>query len=349
MECDGGVADTYCSSDFVSSAPSCSWNVPNIYPDDSYYAYPYIFDSTGLPSQDTPQGLDAKYYINNLAPSINSMSFNNNEDINLITQSTKAVTLTMEIKDPNSCANNEIPNVVASMYRSGVGYTLCDSSAESNPNNCYPAVTCSIIPASCTGVTDSTANYDCVANFEYYADPTDNVSPFSSETWLATAVATDNGTNYNSGSNPLLSDSLTSGSINVNSLLAFNITNTLSYGSVLPGQSTSPLSFVTTLNSAGNIALNHLVSGVDMCDDYPVCAGAKVPVTKQKYSLNASTDYDSGTVLETTPAGILTNLLKQTTTTPTTRNIWWGIEAPKGLLPKEYTGRNIVDAIVSHE
>ena len=42
--CDGGAGDTWCSSSFVASNPSCGYNIPSVYPDGSYDAYVYIVD-----------------------------------------------------------------------------------------------------------------------------------------------------------------------------------------------------------------------------------------------------------------------------------------------------------------
>jgi len=346
--CDGGDDDTYCTSSLVSSNPSCSWDIPTVYPDGSYYAYPYIFDSNGIPSNSSRQGAAHTFTVNNVAPLPRSIIINGGEAINLITESTKSVTLDVSVRDNNGCGNNEIATTTAYMYRSGVGYTSCDTSGETNPNNCYPEISCTFV--SCTGVQadlPNVANYTCTTNLQYYADPTDAYSPFSDQSWVATVKATDNGLG-SGGTNPLTGTWGITDGVNVNSLLAFNVTQELSYGTVLAGVPMSPLSATTTITSAGNVALDHLVSGEDMCEDYPTCSGSKILVNQQKYSLNSSTEYLTGTVLTGTPANVFTNLPKQTTSTPTSVNIWWGILAPSGTAPKQYTGRNTITSSVAY-
>lgn len=130
--------------------------------------------------------------------------------------------------------------------------------------------------------------------------------------------------------------------------MAFNITQELNYGVLLAGQIISPLASTTTITSAGNVALNHSVSGDDMCEDYPACEGSKILVDQQKYALNASTEWKDGTKLSATPTNVFTNLPKQTTSTPTSVNIWWGILAPTGTPPKQYIGKNTVTSSVAY-
>lgn len=348
--CDGGDDDTYCTSSFVGSNPSCSWDIPSVYPDGSYYAYPYIFDSTNLPADSIRQGAAHAFTVNNVAPLPTSISINGGDDITLVTGTTKSVTLNVSVRDNNGCGNDEIDTVKAYMYRSGItgGYSSCDTLDESNANNCYPEIPCTFV--SCTGTQSdlpNVANYTCTTSLQYYADPTDTYAPFAEESWVATAKATDNGFGTG-GTNPLTGTWGITQGVDVNSLLAFNVTQELNYGTRLAGELMSPLPKTITISSAGNIALNHTVSGDDMCEDYPTCEGSKILVDQQRYGLSASTSWQDGTKLSATPTNVFTNLPKQTTSTPTSVNIWWGILAPTGTAPKQYTGKNTITSSVAY-
>lgn len=345
-ECDGGESDTYCTSNYVSSNPSCSWDIPMPYADGPYYAYPYIFSIDGKASDSSLQGQAHTFTVANVAPTVTEVTINGNDDIDLVVGGTKTVPFTTTVKDNNGCQNNEISTVKGYLYRSGVGYTTCNSSGSSNANNCYPEISCSMVANSCSSSTGA-ANYTCSTSFEYYTDPTDNVSPFSEESWLATVKATDNGQGTG-GANPLTGTLSITGGVNVNSLLAFNITNELNYGPMFPGGVTDTLNKSTTITSGGNIALNHLISGVDMCDDYPTCTGVIIPAIQQRYSLDNNTPYHIGSTLSNTPATILTNLAKQTTSTPTESTLWWGIKLPEVLPVQEYTGLNTITSVVAN-
>ncbi len=341
--CDGGSSDTFCESSYSGSDPSCSWSVPSPYADGSYYAYPYIFDDDGLGSTSSPQGAAHSFGVNNVAPVPTSIKINNGDDITLVESDTKWVYIDITVQDNNGCANNEISDVVASLYRSGVGYSSCNGSAHSDPNNCYPEISCTYVTSSCNS---NKAFYTCKAGLVHYADPTDDNSPQPSQSWVASAKATDNGLG-SGGTNPLSSTySMTSGP-DVNCLLAFTITQTLSYGVALIGQATS-LSPTTTITSAGNIPLNHLISGANMCDDFPDCLGNTIPVSQQRYALSSGTDYEEATPIYSTPASTPTNLPKQTTSTPTSINIWWGILVPEGTAMTSYEGENTVTSSINY-
>ena len=341
--CDGGSSDTYCTSSLTSSNPSCSWNIPSPYPDNIYYAYPYIFDSDNRPSEDYLQGLGHKFYVNNVAPTPTGILINSGEDIFLVTEDTQEVPITITVQDNNGCANDEIASVKAYLYRSGIGYSSCKSIEDKNYNNCYPELTCTYITNSCN---NNTATYSCSADLEYYADPTETNSPFSSESWIATAKATDDGFTPD-GTNPQTGTYTVNDGPDVNALLAFNISTPLSYGIALAGEAT-PFNTGTTITSAGNIALNHLLSGVDMCDDFPDCLGNTIPVSQQRYALSSDTDYEEANPIYSSPQTVQTGLPKQTTSTPTSVTIWWGILVPEGTPIASYEGLNTITSSINY-
>ena len=134
--CDGGGGDTWCSSSFVASNPSCQYNIPSVAPDGANSAYVYIVDSHNFPATGAYQGSDVSFTISNVAPVVSAVTINGGAAINLVESSTKAVTLTATVSDNNSCYGGELDTIYGYAYRSGVSYTGCDTAGEANNNYC---------------------------------------------------------------------------------------------------------------------------------------------------------------------------------------------------------------------
>ncbi|MDY0097266.1 MAG: hypothetical protein RBS01_02870, partial [Candidatus Dojkabacteria bacterium] len=124
--CDGGGTDTWCSSSFVASNPTCGYSIPSVAPDGSNNAYVYIVDQHNFPSTDASQGSNVSFTINNVAPVVSAVTLNGGAAINLEENTTKAVTLTATVTDNNSCDGGEITSVLGYVYRSGITYAACD-------------------------------------------------------------------------------------------------------------------------------------------------------------------------------------------------------------------------------
>lgn len=335
--CSGGASGTWCSSSAVASNPTCSYSVPNPNPDGSNNAYAFVVDNFNLLASSTPK--NSHFTVNNIAPVVSAVTFNSGNNINLAESTTTAITVTATVTDNNGCSGGEIANVYAYAYRSGITYTGCDTSGEGNANNCYPEISCTVVGGSCTGPSDATANYTCTINFQYFADPTDTGTLYDTQNWLATVKAVDN----NSASHNL---QVTTG-VEMNSLVAFSVTNTLEYGSLNVLGKNDPLDKTLTTTATGNVGLDQSHHGAaNMCTNFSTCTGGTpIPVGKQKYALAASTAYSSATALTTSAVEVELNLAKPTSTTAVTKNTWWGIEIPSGTLPGEYTGENTITAI----
>ena len=337
--CDGGTGDTWCSSTFVASNPSCYYDIPTVFPDDTYSAYVYIVDEHNLQATGIYQGSNVSFIVNNVAPTLSAITINGGVNIDLVENSTTPVILTATITDNNSCYGGEIASALGYMYRSSITYTGCDTLGEANNNYCYPEITCTVVAGSCTDITDGSANYTCTANIQYYADPTDLLTQYPTDTWMNTIKVSDDDSS---------TTSLEVGTgIEMNSLTAFSVTNSINFGSLAVEQSNDPLDKITTTTPTGNVGLDQEVSGsANMCTDYPTCVvGTPISVTNQKYSLTSSTSYASGTVLSTSPAETELNVPKVTTGTPTTKDTWWGILIPTDTLPGAYSGANILTAV----
>jgi len=329
--CDGGSSDTWCTSSSVATNPSCQYSVPSVFADGSYNSYPYIFDSKGSGSSSGQQGSLSTFSVNNVSPVVSSVTINSGNPITLQAGTTKAVILTATVSDNNGCSTSEITSVKGYAYRSSITYTGCDTAGEANSNYCYPEISCSQVAGSCTGDGDASADYTCTANMYYFADPTDTNTKYPSDTWFSTIKATDN--------NSASSNTTVSSGVEMNSLIAFSVTTTIDYGILAVGESNNPLNKITTITPTGNVGLDSELSGAaNMCTDFPTCNGYKIAINNQKYSLTASTSYSSAQTLPSSPLEVELNILKPTTTSPATKNIWWGILIPNGTQPGVYNG-----------
>lgn len=271
--------------------------------------------------------------INNVTPSVSAVTLNGAADITLAEGTTTNVVITGTVTDNNSC--QDLSTVETSAYRTGIGYTGCDTNAEDNDNYCYAQVSCSVSGASCTGSTDASADYTCTVVMQYHADPTIASTQFPSETWKSTINAIDN----NSATS---NTELTTG-VEVNTTTALDVSAAINYGSLDVGQKNDPLDKTTTVTATGNVGLDEELSGTNLTDG----GSGVIAVAKQKHALASSTAYASGTALSGTPIEYELNCFKTTVSgSPQTKNTWWGIEIPAGIPPGAYTGTNTLTAVL---
>lgn len=273
---------------------------------------------------------------------------------------TTGFTLAFSTSDDNSCdavgggTGDEITDYNLSLYRSGIGSTTCSTVAGSyNANNCYPSalatttwnLACTASTTSCTGASDTDMTWNCTFPLWYIADPTDGIASttqYSAQNWLAQVQAIDD--NAATGS---LSESTIG--VDVTSLLAFTL-NTLSipYGSLEPGQQTDPIVATTTVSATGNVGIDKDVTGESMCGTYtasthcPNSATSTIPESEQVFGTSTLTYAQATPISSTTAKLIDLNVNKSTsTTTPATKNAYWGIRVPGTIsFAGSYTGQN---------
>lgn len=329
------VGGEWCSSSFVGSNPSCSI-APTPIAAGLYKSYVYIIDNDGAQATGTYQSKEYTFTVNDVTPTVTNVVLNEGYDITLEENTTKSVTLTAQVVSANTCSS--INTVKGYIYRSDIGYSGCDTSGEANGNHCYPEITCTLNVDSCTDPTASSANYTCTADIQFFADPTDANVQYSAQTWLASVSA-------KSGSSTPGAGHLTTG-VEMNSLLGITVTPSLDYGNMLAGWASTPyLNRVITSVPTGNIPMNqtHKGEGAGMCTTFsmspPTCGGS-TPISHgaQKYSLNSTTPYDSGTPLTDTAASVLIDIPKATSTSPTGKSVWWGIKIPDTVAIGQYNG-----------
>lgn len=325
--CTGG---TWCISTGAANNPSCSIGISIPTLDIGYSAFVYVFDNHNFASSGSKQNTVSNYTVNNVSPVVSAITLNSGSDISLSEGATTPITLNATITDNNSCL--DITTVVSSLYRSGVGYSACDTGGEANSNNCYPVISCTVGSNTCDGFTDASASYTCTAYAKYYADPTDTNTTYSGQNWVDSFKASDEA----------LNDVQTIGSgVAMNSLLAMDIGSSLTFGNLSAGQTQTPLTSITTIIATGNVGLDETLEGTDMSDG----SSHTITVGNQRYALAASTAYGSGVSLTTSAVESELNCKKTTADIGETKPTYWGISIPIGTVAGTYSGTNTIIAV----
>ena len=96
----------------------------------------------------------------NTAPTVDSVSLNNGNNITLTENTTTLVSATGTVSDDDGYT--DISSVQGKLYRSGVG-----SNCTLDNDNCYEDTSC--VTSSCAG---NSCDYSCSFNVQFYAEPT---------------------------------------------------------------------------------------------------------------------------------------------------------------------------------
>lgn len=326
----GCTGTEICTSPLSGSNPTCDMEIDSPAADGSFNYYAYIFDSHDFKASANP--LSGSFVINNIAPEIINQTLNNSLDISLAEGVTTDVEILANIGDKNSCL--DISTVETSLYRSAIGYSGCDTDSEDNDNYCYAKVTCSLMGGTCTDVSDEFANYSCIVTMQYHADATVADSQYSLETWQSSIKVNDN--------NSLIDEHELITGVEVLTTVALDVTDTINYGALNIGDKNDPLDIITITTATGNVGVDHELAGTDMTDD----GVGVIEVEYQRHSLSSGTAYTSGISLTSILTEYEINVPKTlSSTAPATKNTWWGLEVPIGIVPGIYTGINTVTVV----
>lgn len=264
--------------------------------------------------------------VGNATPSVAAVEVNGSTAIVLTENTTTAVYATSTVTDSNGCS--EITNVVADFYRSGVTASGCDTNGEDNNNSCYARVACTEVSGTCSGGSDTSADYVCSFSLQYYADPTDS-GTYSAQTWEASVYAGDGTATSTAGTD----------TEEVNTLLSLNVTSSIDYGTLSANTDTGATNETTTVTNTGNVDQDPELSGTNMTS-----GGNTIAVGQQEYSATSFT-YGAGTDLSTSPTGFDLSLSQPTSgTAPVADDVLWGIGIPSGQASGTYTGTNTFTA-----
>ena len=326
------TGDSWCESTAVASNPTCGYNIPSVEADGNNNAWVYVVDQYNTPATGVAQGTQSNFTVSNVRPTVTAVSINGGLAINLTESTTTSVPITATVTDKNGCSTSEITTVTAYAYRSDLSST-CTADGALDGNECYKA-TCIQDVGSCSAGNGS-ATYTCTASFQYYADATDANTPNAALGWAATVYANDENTTA-----PLPFAS--SPEVELNSLIAFTVTPSINYGTLGIGESNDPLDKILTTTPTGNTSLSQSHHGTQMCIDSPTCSGGTpIAAAQQRYGLTGVA-YASGTTLKTSIEASGLHIPKVNNGTVTTKNTYWGISIPAGILPGAYTGQNTI-------
>ncbi|MBI2120842.1 MAG: hypothetical protein HYT94_04430, partial [Parcubacteria group bacterium] len=344
-----GAGGTYCSSGLSASDPTCNVALATPLPDRNYTAYGFVIDNHNHAASGGAQGNDSVLTVSNATPTVSaaSVSLLDTDEVGALTltgiqSQTTGFKVKFTASDDNSCIANssttpEIATSTINVYRSGITSAGCDASGEFNANNCYTdaAATslwqpvCTQDAGSCLGEGDSSSTWTCTFPLWYVADPTDASTQFPTENWLASVQVYDK---------LYATSTLTEGTTGteLTSFLAYSVaTTSIAYGGLQPGQQNDPISQTTDMSATGNMGLNQSLYGDDMCTTYPSCSGLAtntVPAAEQKFA-TSSVAYASGVAMSsTTPYQLDVKVPKTTSTSsPQTKNTFWGIHIPSAI------------------
>jgi len=325
---DGCTGTQLCAASLTGSNPTCNYEVPIPTAHGNYNYYPYIFDTHGMPAGGAKQGVAAQYAVNDVAPSITTVTLNGGATIvlGLKPGTTNVSAISTDVYDPNGYG--DITGVSAVIYRTSKG---ADGGADNNYR--YPVASC--VDSECSGAT---CTYTCTAAFKYYADPTDGSSGYSGDTWSAKMTASDE---TGSGSQ-------TSSAVELQTNTALAVTEAgINYDTVPAGQDTGSDNETTTVVNYGNSPIDTNLYGVDM---EKVENGVSIDVEQQKYNLITFTYSEGGTALIESPGvDVDTATTKPTTDDDVSAIIYWGIGIPELTPSGDYAGTNTFSAVIDED
>jgi len=314
----------------------------------TYPAYVYIVDNHNFGASGAIQGTNVGYTINNMAPTVQSVSINGGSNITLPGNTTTNINIDSTVWDNNGCLTLSATPVSLKFYRSAIGAVGCTLISSS----CYliTSSSCSIdLADNCSGSTDKSVKYSCIVPLEYFTDPTDGLittNPYYNENWLSTVTAIDlsSATGSLEGTTP----------VEIASTNSIEMTSAIDFGSLAPNIASGGgvINIPVTINNTGNIGLDLETkgNGAGLCTDYPTCAGASIGISQQKWEyINNTTSYSTGThplssTLTSVPLHILKPLLA---VHPAIKSTYWGLMVPLGQAYGAYTGQNTINSLVS--
>lgn len=281
----------------------------------------------------TNGGIELDSYANiaevgvNGVPVVTTWSLNSNKNISLVEGETTTIYATGTVTDVNGFA--DLLYATTTVYRSGVGSTCSE-----DVNNCYPATSLACPLTNCSG---NTCDIECSVDIWYLAEPTDNGSPNSADTWRADVFVTDISSNVATD---------TSSGVELNTLWGLGlIGGTINYGVLSINEDTGAVNELIQTQNTGNSSIDVQVAGTDM-----VGGASTIPAGNQLYA-TSSFSYSTTTciiceALSGTASDLELDLPKPTaTSTPVTDDIYWGVYVPYGANAAPHQGQNTFYAI----
>lgn len=259
--------------------------------------------------------------VNNVNPNIDSIYFSTNSyggvndfagGINLVAGSDKAVHVNGIVSDANGAQDIDV--IALTMFRS----SLADPQCTGDFNDCYHVDSCS------TQQNDNTSKkFDCNIALKFFADATDPTGHYPDDNWVANVRVQD----LNTGNDT------NTASVEVNTLLAANISGFINYGTLTSNsQTTNANNQTMTITQQGNCQLDIQIS---MAAAQMNCTGTgNIPRSNQKWALTDVGYADSAsTALTDTATDTDLHLdYRINDSTPKTIDLFWNIAIPYGVV-----------------
>jgi len=226
-----------------------------------------------------------------------------------------------QITDLNG--ENDIASSTLSLvfFRTSKGNTCT-----ADKNDCYTVNTCA---TTYTDGDDTEISYNCEVPLAYWIDGTDSSSIYESDNWSA----------YVTVSDVAGLQAASTGTIEMNSLLALNLPDDIDYGTrSLAEVSSSTTNIETILTQRGNTKADVEVLGTTMS-----CSSlGTLPIDAQAWSLT-DTDYASGAALTGSFVPTLRNInLRTDDANELSANLYWNIAIPATGVKGTCTGSNTI-------
>ena len=244
--------------------------------------------------------------ITGVAPSVGSLTTSDN--VALSSCGTVMVFCDAVISDSNGW--NDIDNVNATLWDDA---TANEGDADNN-NNHYTNSTCRLY-----GGSGSNVNAECNFTLQYYANPAN---------WTCVMYANDTTGNVDNNS---VAD------VTLNTLRALNVSDTINFGSLSPG-GTSTDDVNNTVTNCGNAVIDLNLSGTNLTN--ASASVANITVGNVKYNVtNPGQDYTANMTSLTLSSVTRTEFsLAKRTTTPSNQTTFWKISIPASIENLIFTG-----------
>lgn len=200
--------------------------------------------------------------------------------INPIENGARRVYVHGALTDNNGCQDADTLNNYTIKIRQSDQAIGCGA----DNNNCYQVTTSnpSLTVTNCTGAGDLNLTYEGYVDVQFYADPTDAGSPLAATNWIASVQVNDEA----AGASNTVTDTF-----EMASLLAFDVTANVNYGTVALGADSPQQVF--TFTSTGNRALDadQTANGNMTCNGQ---GSQDIPVANVHLSLTNGFTYGTG-------------------------------------------------------
>lgn len=330
----GCGATTLCNATTTANgatavAMSCNYTIPTPTPDTSYTYYAFIKDWHNLAST----SFSSTYTVNNVAPSVDTVSLNGGANItlNMRGQSDKVATTTGQFIDNNGCS--DVISATSTIY-----FNTAGANCAADNNTCYQILAASCSISGCTGGSDTDGFITCSTGLKYFARSTDTAtgSPYSANFWLGTVRAIDNNAASGASTSP-------NATTDVIALTALDVTETtIPYGTIRSSQNSGAVNATTTVQNYGNTPLDSNVYGTDMTGP------ATISIMEQEWNTGNFT-YGAATSTKATStvgAQIAGTHVPRPTGADLSSPVYWGINIPAGRPSGNYSGVNTFAAVL---